>query len=166
IAYSANDALLNYDTSNDPEKKGAYLTIAMKQLKRLGELVENILAMSMERRKTMTLKPEKIDLPALADEIAEAQRMRGDKEIAIEVRSEGDISVTADKSHLSNVLNNLIDNAIKYSGESVAINIKLNADNIEVADNGIGIPAKSLPYIFDKFYRVPHGNRQDVRGYG
>ena len=90
IAYSANDALLNYDTSNDPEKKGAYLTIAMKQLKRLGELVENILAMSMERRKTMTLKPEKIDLPALADEIAEAQRMRGDKEIAIEVRSEGD----------------------------------------------------------------------------
>jgi signal transduction histidine kinase len=166
IAYSANDALLNYDTTNDPKKKEAYLSIAMKQLKRLGELVENILAMSMERRKTMTLKPEKIDLTALADEIAEAQRMRGDKDITIEVQSDGDTSVTADKSHLSNVLNNLIDNAIKYSGESVAINIKINADSIEVADNGIGIPAKSLPYIFDKFYRVPHGNRQDVRGYG
>ena len=53
IAYSANDALLNYDTVNDTEKKQAYLTIAMKQLKRLGELVENILAMSMERRKAM-----------------------------------------------------------------------------------------------------------------
>lgn len=166
IAYSANDALLNYDTTNDPEKKAAYLTIAMKQLKHLGELVENILAMSMERRKTMSLKPEKIDLPGLADEIAEAQRMRGDKNIAIEVKSEGNISVTADKSHLSNVLNNLIDNAIKYSGESVAINIKISADGMEVADNGIGIPAKNLPYIFDKFYRVPHGNRQDVRGYG
>lgn len=166
IAYSANDALLNYDTTNDPEKKAAYLTIAMRQLKHLGELVENILAMSMERRKTMSLKPEKIDLPALVDEIAEAQRMRGDKNIAIEVESEGNISVTADKSHLSNVLNNLIDNAIKYSGESVAINIKISADGMEVADNGIGIPAKNLPYIFDKFYRVPHGNRQDVRGYG
>lgn len=166
IAYSANDALLNYDTTNDPEKKVAYLTIAMKQLKHLGELVENILAMSMERRKTMTLKPEKIDLPMLVNEIAEAQRMRGDKDIAIEVQSEGNISVTADKSHLSNVLNNLIDNAIKYSGESVAINIKISADGMEVADNGIGIPAKSLPYIFDKFYRVPHGNCQEVRGYG
>lgn len=166
IAYSANDALFNYDTTNDPEKKAAYLTIAMKQLKLLGELVENILAMSMERRKTMSLKPEKIDLPALADEIAEAQRMRGDKNIAIEVESVGDTTVTADKSHLSNVLNNLIDNAIKYSGESVAINIKISADGMEVADNGIGIPAKNLPYIFDKFYRVPHGNRQDVRGYG
>ncbi len=166
IAYSANDALLNYDTSNDPEKKEAYLTIAIKQLKRLGELVENILAMSMERRKTMTLKPEKIDLPELVDEIAEAQRMRDDKDISIEVQSEGAIAVTADKSHLSNVLNNLIDNAIKYSGESVAINICINAGGIVVADNGIGIPAKSLPYVFDKFYRVPHGNRQDVRGYG
>ena len=166
IAYSANDALLNYDTTNDPEKKKAYLSIAMKQLKRLGELVENILAMSMERRKTMTLKSEKIDLHALADEIAEAQRMRGDKNIAIEVHSDGDTTATADKSHLSNVLNNLIDNAIKYSDEFVAISIKIGTDGIEVADNGIGIPAKSLPYIFDKFYRVPHGNRQDVRGYG
>lgn len=166
IAYSANDALLNYDTTNDQEKKAAYLTIAMKQLKRLGELVENILAMSMERRKTMTLKPEKIDLTELADEIAEAQRMRGDKDIDIEVMSEGKTVVTADKSHLANVLNNLIDNAIKYSGETVAINIKVRENSIEVADNGIGIPSKSLPYIFDKFYRVPHGNRQDVRGYG
>lgn len=166
IAYSANDALLNYDTTNDPEKKKTYLSIAMKQLKRLGELVEEILAMSMERRKTMTLKSEKIDLHALADEIAVAQRMRGDKNIAIEVHSDGDPSATADKSHLSNVLNNLIDNAIKYSDESVAISIKIDTDGIEVADNGIGIPAKSLPYIFDKFYRVPHGNRQDVRGYG
>ncbi|MBD5387713.1 HAMP domain-containing histidine kinase [bacterium] len=166
IAYSANDALLNYDTTNDPEKKKAYLSIAMKQLKRLGELVENILAMSMERRKTMTLKSEKIDLHALADEIAEAQRMRGTKNIAIEVHSDCDTTATADKSHLSNVLDNLIDNAIKYSDESVAISIKIGTDGIEVADNGIGIPAKSLPYIFDKFYRVPHGNRQDVRGYG
>lgn len=166
IAYSANDALLNYDTTNDTDKKNAYLTIAMKQLKRLGELVEDILAMSMERRKTMTLKREKIDLHALVEDIAEAQRMRKDKEIALEVHSEMNVEVVADKSHLSNVLNNLIDNAIKYSGETVAINIKINRDSLEVTDNGIGIPSKCIPYIFDKFYRVPHGNRQDVRGYG
>ena len=166
IAYSANDALLNYDTSDNPEKKEAYLTIAIKQLKRLGELVENILAMSMERRKTMTLKPDKIDLRGLVDEIVELQRMRGDKDIAIEVQSKGNIRVNADKLHLSNVLNNLIDNAIKYSGGAVAINIRISHDSIEVEDNGIGIPSKSLPFIFNKFYRVPHGNRQDVRGYG
>lgn len=110
IAYLANDALLNYDTANDPKKKEAYLTIAIKQLKRLGELVENILAMSMERRKTMNLKPEIIDLAVFACEIAEVNRMRRDKSISIVVESEGDITVNADKSHLSNVLNNLIDN--------------------------------------------------------
>lgn len=166
IAYSANDALLNYDTVNDTEKKQAYLTIAMKQLKRLGELAENILAMSMERRKAMTLKPEKIYLPELVEDIADAQRMRSEKNINIEVKSNGVVTVMADKSHLSNVLNNLIDNAIKYSGDTVSINIGIHSDRIDVADNGMGISSKNLPYIFDKFYRVPHGNRQDVRGYG
>ena len=135
IAYSANDALLNYDTSNDPSKKETYLLIANKQLKRLGELVENILAMSMERRKTMKLEKEAVQLRPLLEEIAAAQRMRGDK-------------------------------AIKYSGDRVRIVMTYDADGLSIADDGIGIPAKSIPYLFNKFYRVPHGNRQDVRGYG
>lgn len=166
IAYSANDALLNYDTANDLQKKVTYLNIANKQLKRLGELVENILAMSMERRKTMKLKPEEIRLHSFVDEIAAAQRMRSEKDIAINVNVDNVVSITADKAHLSNILNNLIDNAIKYSGNSVEITISGNEKEISVTDNGIGIPAKSMPYLFNKFYRVPHGNRQDVRGYG
>lgn len=166
IAYSANDALLNYDTANDPQKKVTYLNIANKQLKRLGELVENILAMSMERRKTMKLKPERIVLRPFVEEIAAAQRLRGEKEITISVNVDEGVSIEADRTHLSNILNNLIDNAIKYSGDSVIISISGNEREMSVADNGIGIPAKSIPYLFNKFYRVPHGNRQDVRGYG
>ena len=166
IAYSANDALLNYDTGNDPRKKVAYLNIANKQLKRLGQLVENILVMSMERRKTMELSPETVLLEPFVEEIAAAQRMRGDKKITINVDIDEDVSIEADRTHLSNILNNLIDNAIKYSCGSVEITISGNEREISVADNGIGIPAKSIPYLFNKFYRVPHGNRQDVRGYG
>ena len=166
IAYSANDALLNYDTSNDPQKKVTYLNIANKQLKRLGEMVENILAMSMERRKTMKLTPETIPLRPFVDEIAAAQRMRGEKTITINVDVNDDVLIEADKTHLSNIFNNLIDNAIKYSDDSVTITITGTDEEISVADNGIGIPTKSMPYIFNKFYRIPHGNRQDVRGYG
>ena len=166
IAYSANDALLNYDTANDPQKKVTYLNIANKQLKRLGELVENILAMSMERRKTMKLKPETIPLRQFMEEIATAQRMRDEKDITINVNVNEDVSIEADKTHLSHILNNLIDNAIKYSGDRVEITISGNEREISVSDNGIGIPAKSIQYLFNKFYRVPHGNRQDVRGYG
>ena len=166
IAYSANDALLNYDTSNDPDKKTKYLTIANKQLKRLGELVENILAMSMERRKTMKLRPEAIQLREFVEEIATAQRMRGDKDITINVIVTDNTLVEVDRTHFANVLNNLIDNAIKYSYNSVEITIIGNDNELSVKDNGIGIPSKSIPYLFNKFYRVPHGNRQDVRGYG
>lgn len=166
IAYSANDALLNYDTDNDPQKKVTYLNIANRQLKRLGELVENILAMRMERRKTMKLKPEEIQLHSFVEEIAAAQRMRGEKNININVNIDDNIMVEADRTHLANVLNNLIDNAIKYSGNSVEITIIGNIQELSVRDNGIGIPSKSIPYLFNKFYRVPHGNRQDVRGYG
>ena len=166
IAYSANDALLNYDTDNDPQKKVTYLNIANKQLKRLGEMVENILAMSMERRKTMKLRTEKIPLRPYVEEIASAQRMRKEKEIAIIVNLSDNASAEADKTHLANALNNLIDNAIKYSGDSVTITITGDNNSISVADNGIGIPAKSIPYLFNKFYRVPHGNLQDIRGYG
>lgn len=166
IAYSANDALLNYDTANDPQKKVTYLRIANKQLVRLRELVENILAMSMERRNTMKLKPETVPLRPFVEEIAAAQRMRGEKEITINVDVDEDVSIEADRTHLANILNNLIDNAIKYSGDSVVITVSGNWKEISVADNGIGIPAKSMPYLFNKFYRVPHGNRQDVRGYG
>lgn len=55
---------------------------------------------------------------------------------------------------------------IKYSRDSVEITVTGDSHDLSVRDNGIGIPSKSIPYLFNKFYRVPHGNRQDVRGYG
>ena len=109
IAYSANDALLNYGTDNDTAKKENYLKIANKQLKRLGELVENILAMSMERRNTMQLKQEEIQLHPFIEEIVSSQLMRYEKEISIKFEVEGNVAVVSDKSHLANVLNNLIE---------------------------------------------------------
>ena len=166
IAYSANDALLNYDTSNDTAKKEKYLTIANRQLRRLGELVEGILAMSMERRRTMRLSHERISLAQFVEEIAAAQRMRNEKPVTIETDTTPGAEVEADPTHLANILNNLIDNAIKYSGDSVRIAIRCTMEGISVADDGIGIPSSAIPHLFDRFYRVPRGNRQDVRGYG
>jgi len=167
IAYSANDALLNFDTENNPAKREAYLRIALKQLKKLGELVENILAVSMERRQTMKLHIERFNIVPVIREIIAAQQMRSEKEIRLQLSPESDeIEVEADKMHFSNIMNNLIDNAVKYSGSSVEITIACSPAGISVKDNGIGISSKNLPHIFDKFYRVPQGNIQDVRGYG
>ncbi len=167
IAYSANDALLNFDAEHDPTRREAYLRIALKQLGKLGELVENILAVSMERRRTMKLHIERFDVVPLIREIVVAQETRGEKHIELHFCPESDhIEVRADKAHFANVMNNLIDNAIKYSGSSVEILIACTRTGISVKDDGIGISSKHLPHIFEKFYRVPHGNIQDVRGYG
>lgn len=167
IAYSANDALLNYDNVNDRDKQRRYLQVSLEQLTRLSGLVENILSMSMERRKTLTLSREQISLKPFIEEIAASQLLRADKPTDISVNvTPDDLTVTTDPTHLANVLNNLIDNAVKYSHGHAEIIIHADLSNITVSDRGMGIPAKSLPLIFNKFYRVPHGNRQDIRGYG
>ena len=80
------------------------------------------------------------------------------------------LSVTADPMHLCNVLSNLLENAVKYSGDSVHITVSGMLDGhrftLVVADNGIGIPPAEQARVFDKFYRVPTGNRHEVKGYG
>jgi len=166
IAYAANDSLLQFPDPKDEERTKKYLTAALDQLSKLSGLVENILAMSMERRKHLTMAKEKIRLRDFLANIIEQQKLKADKPCDIILECQGDATVEADPSHFSNVIGNLIDNSIKYSGESVSIIIKADANGVSIADNGIGIPEKSLPYIWSKFYRVPHGYRTDVRGYG
>ena len=72
--------------------------------------------------------------------------------------------------HISNAISNLVDNAVKYSGKEVDIKLKAfhqgTHDVITLEDNGIGISTEDQKRIFDKFYRVPHGNIHNVGGYG
>ena len=166
IAYAANDSLLQFPDPQDEERTKKYLTAALDQLSKLSGLVESILAMSMERRKNLTMTKDKIDLKEFLTNIIEQQKLKADKPCEIVLECQKDATVEADLTHFSNAIGNLIDNSIKYSGESVSIIIKADANGMYVADNGIGIPDKSLPEIWSKFYRVPHGNRSDVRGYG
>ena len=166
IAYAANDALLQFPDSSDEVRTRKYLTAALEQLTKLTGLVENILSMSMERRKNLALNKETIRLRHFIQSIIEQQEMKIKKPCRINLCADEDVALQADATHLSNILNNLIDNSVKYSGDEVEVNIHIDRNGISVADNGIGIPGKYLPDIFDKFYRVPTGNRQNVRGYG
>ena len=88
------------------------------------------------------------------------------KTVTFTVDIPSDFTVNADRMHLSNILNNLIDNAVKYSGESVAINIAAEGNRLTVSDNGIGMSPSDLKHIFEKFYRAHTGNLHDVKGYG
>ncbi len=166
IAYAANDALLQFPDPQDEARTKKYLTAALEQLSKLAGLVENILAMSMERRKHLTMTKEKIHLYSFLTSIIEQQKLRADKPCEFILDCDEDVAIDADPTHFSNIIYNLLDNSIKYSGNTVSIVIKANSQCVVVSDNGIGIPPKSLPDIFNKFYRVPHGNRSEVHGYG
>lgn len=166
IAYSANEALLQFPEPENVERTRKYLTAALEQLGKLGNLVENILAVSMERRRNMELHKESVKLKPFLTEIAIQQKMRASKPCEITVHCTEDSIIEADPMHLANIVGNLVDNSLKYSGASVVIDIWADSHSIAVKDNGIGIPESALPFIFNKFYRVPAGNVQNVRGYG
>lgn len=166
IAYAANDSLLQFPDPSDEERTKKYLNAALEQLSKLAGLVESILAMSMERRKQLTMTKENICLHPFLTSIIEQQKLKAGKICEIVLECENSVSIEADPTHFSNVIGNLIDNSLKYSGDSVLITIKVDDAGISVSDNGIGIPEKSLSDIWKKFYRVPHGNRAEVRGYG
>lgn len=166
IAYAANDSLLQFPDPGDEERTRKYLTAALDQLSKLAGLVENILAMSMERRKNLTMSKENISLRPFLTTVIEQQKLRADKPCEISLECPENAAVEADPTHFSNIVGNLIENSIKYSTEEVVITVRADGSSISVIDNGIGIPEKFLPDIFKKFYRVPHGNRTEVRGYG
>ena len=171
VAYAATDALLNHGIIDDKEKRVVYLDASKKQLEHLSGLVEQILTMSVEERKNMKLNLSEICLAEVFEQLKQQYSLNAPKPMDIQISMDPkDIILTADKTHFYNILSNLIENAIKYSGESVKIilSAKQNEDQacICVKDNGIGIPASSLSKIFDRFYRVPKGDIHDVKGYG
>ena len=78
------------------------------------------------------------------------------------------MNIKIDPFHFENAISNLIDNAVKYGGNTININLKESDKNIEISviDNGIGIEKNQQEKIFDKFYRVPKGNTHDIKGFG
>jgi signal transduction histidine kinase len=170
VAYAATDVLLNFNEENNPNKIRKYLTICQQQLTLLTQLVEQILSLSMERRQHMALNIEQVEVLPVVNELVSNQKIKLKKSVDFWIDIPSGITVKVDKMHFYNILNNLIDNAIKYSGDTLSIHIKAKMENdictISIADNGIGISSENLKYIFDKFYRVPHGNLHTVKGYG
>ncbi|MDR1610038.1 MAG: HAMP domain-containing histidine kinase [Candidatus Symbiothrix sp.] len=171
VAYSAVDTLLNFKQGESREKSRQYLNICIEQLSHLRDLVEHILSMSMDRSKNITVNKALIELKPLLMQIVSQQKLKTEKcvDTVIIVLPEN-LTVYADKTHFSNIINNLIDNAIKYSLVHVKIEIKAYFDEkysiISIKDNGIGINKENQKHIFDRFYRVPYGNLHNVKGYG
>lgn len=172
IAYAANDALLNFRQGEDAATREKYLRISQEQLCKLEGMVEQILSASMERRKNFTLCKEYLDVSGTIVPLIEIQRLKYGGQLSITHDIEPkDITVFADKTHFCQMVDNLLDNAVKYSQGKAVVTVTCRKTDdgttlISVTDRGIGISRSQQHHIFEKFYRVPNGNLHDVRGYG
>lgn len=155
-----------------PERLINYATIIENETNRLKQQVERVLQMARLEKNNLTLKRETTDLHELISESVKnntvaLQKKSGKFELCL--NSENSL-VNIDKLHFSNVLYNLMDNAIKYCTIAPTITITTSSSHhqftLDVKDNGIGISEDNLKKIFHRFYRVPTGNLHDVKGFG
>ncbi|CCH52555.1 two-component system sensor histidine kinase [Fibrisoma limi BUZ 3] len=168
---AAVEALQHFGALNDPQKTQTYLTVSRDNLQRLSDLVEKVLNLAVEEKKELVLNPEWIRPSELVNQIIGNHQVKADKPVHFEVDIQpGEEPVRIDRFHTTNAINNLIDNAIKYSKESVTIRITSGKQErvwrLSVQDNGIGIPKSYHQAIFDRFFRVPTGNLHPVKGFG
>jgi two-component system phosphate regulon sensor histidine kinase PhoR len=153
------------------DRVGRYLNIIHTEGKRLQNQVEAVLKMA--NLETTRLKKDNLVLNSLitaAVDSVETTIHSANGEVVLDLPLES-IVVSGDSLHLSNVLSNLIDNALKYNNGPPLLKIQLqrqggNKARLVIEDNGIGISKEQLPRIFDKFYRVPTGNVHNVKGFG
>ncbi|GAA4395749.1 HAMP domain-containing sensor histidine kinase [Nibrella viscosa] len=168
---AAVEAMQHFGALNDPQKTSTYLSISRNELQRLSDLVEKVLNMAVEEKKEMVLNPEWVKPSELINDIISNQQLKAPKPVQFDVDlPNNENPVRLDRFHTTNAINNLIDNAIKYSRETVTICIQSRQQEkiwrLSVKDNGIGIPKGYQEAIFDRFFRVPTGNLHPVKGFG
>jgi two-component system phosphate regulon sensor histidine kinase PhoR len=149
-----------------------YVKMIAEENKRLGLLVENVLQTAILDKGDFKLKTEQIDISQVLEKVTQSLGMHLDRKkgkIDLKYNTER-LLLEADPVHITNVMYNLIDNAIKYSKTEPHISITVSETDkgmcIELADNGIGISKDQQKRIFEKLYRVPTGNVHNVKGFG
>lgn len=168
----ACEALRDPDINSNQNLVGRYIGMVSDENKRLGMLVEEVLQSAVFDKGEFKLKFEQIDVHELILSVSEKVNMQVREKngtLLTHLNAEK-ATVKADRVHLSNVLYNLIDNAIKYSKSHPQIELITRTTKeylkISIKDNGIGISAENKDRIFDRLYRVPTGNLHDVKGFG
>jgi two-component system phosphate regulon sensor histidine kinase PhoR len=171
IAVSA-EVLKDPNIIHQPERLLNYATIIEKENTRLKHQVDRVLQMVRLDKEDIGLKKEMVDLhQVIEDAIRNTSGALHERNGSISCAlSATKPLLMADKLHLTNVVYNLIDNAIKYCKQSPHIVIRTkDVDQnllLEIEDNGIGISPENQKRVFQKFFRVPTGNVHDVKGFG
>ncbi len=171
----ASQMLQDPDVTKSPAMLKRVATVINSETRRLRFQVEKVLQMSMFEGRKATLKLTEVDANSAINNIVNTFKLTVEKYGGtIESHLDAmDGIVEVDEMHFTNVIFNLLDNAVKYRREDVPLHLEVGTrdigdDRLEItiSDNGIGISREDQKRIFDKFFRVSTGNRHDVKGFG
>jgi signal transduction histidine kinase len=168
----AADSIKNPKIISNEEKINHYLKIIKEENRRMNNQVESVLQISLLEKEKFKVNLLEFDLHELIQAVIQNINLK-----VIEKGGKMDIALHADnpfalvdETHFLNIINNLLDNAIKYSPHNLNIHLSTQNQNESIKiifeDQGIGIKKEELVRIFDKFYRVPTGNIHNVKGFG
>ncbi|WP_288159798.1 sensor histidine kinase, partial [Bacteroides acidifaciens] len=147
----------NKQMVDDPEIRKELLSETRTALDNLSAYFSKLRDITFNNVEQIPLNIQSVNLHDLFDTVAAATIRPSRKDVVVHNEIASDIVVSADRSHFYNILNNLVENAVKYSGDSVEIKASANADKGEVvlsiSDNGNGIPSGDLKHIFQRFFR-------------
>jgi two-component system, OmpR family, phosphate regulon sensor histidine kinase PhoR len=168
----ASDSITNAMVINNPDKIRRFADIIKQENKRMNGQVEKVLQMALIDRDTINLNFSSIDLHEVINQALgniNLQVEKKDGRVSSHFNADRPV-IEGDSNHISNVINNLLDNANKYSPEKPDISVSTrnisNGVEITIADKGIGMTKEAKKKIFEKFYRVHTGNLHDVKGFG
>ena len=168
----ASEAILRSDVIDDKERVAKFGQMIQSENRRMRMQAEKILQMAVLEEKDHRLKMEPVNFHNIINDATENATLRVESlqgRISSELTARQFI-VMADPLHLAGIINNLLDNAIKYSNESPVINVHSSVIGrhliLKVSDQGIGLKAEDRKRVFDKYYRVSSGNVHNVKGFG
>jgi two-component system phosphate regulon sensor histidine kinase PhoR len=168
----ASETLLDPDVTNDQKRVSKLAGVIYDENVRLGNHIERVLNIARLEKEEVKLAQEEVELNPMVQGVLDSMELQFQKygaTLEVDLKAEQD-TVIGDDLHLSNVVYNLLDNALKYSKENPHIKVATrNVGNqiaITVEDNGIGMSRDQVAKIFDQFYRVPTGNLHNVKGFG
>src|SRR5476651_239153 len=154
------------------EQRINFIDKCLTDIERLDDLVENMLIATKIDNQTYTFPKEKVNLSLLVDGVVNRLQINkcDNTQQIINAEIEPQVEIMGDKFTLTSVVNNLIENAVKYSAPCEMVDVKLFRKDKEVhlmvADQGIGISDSEKPHIFDKFYRVGNEDTRNTKGTG